>query len=195
MEEWGAGKVCRGKVYASKGLRRDGAWEACWKEMERVDVEVEPVVEVGVQGELERLVVLQMEAEEQRRLGMEAAELEAELKREAAVLAARPDLVRFDGTRYRLTPEGRRWARAHDNRPDTNPVANRLYWLLYRIAGLDKASALDAARRGGLDASGSRVAGWGKHPTDRRHAAMTLDELEALMGGILDMDRDDDPRI
>ena len=92
VEELGEGRrVFRVKVYASNGLMRAGAWEACWKEMERVDVEVEPVVEIGVQGELERLGVMQMEAEEQRRLEMEAAELEAELKREAAVLGLRAE--------------------------------------------------------------------------------------------------------
>ncbi|KAG7294465.1 hypothetical protein NEMBOFW57_004538 [Staphylotrichum longicolle] len=84
-EDLGAGKVFRVKVYASNGLMRAGAWEACWKEMERVDVEVEPVVDVAVQGELEKLGVMQLEMEERRRVEAEmerAAELEAEMKRE-----------------------------------------------------------------------------------------------------------------
>jgi hypothetical protein len=86
-ERLGPGKVFRVKVYASNGLMRAGAWEACWKEMERVDVEVEPIVESAVQGELEKLGALQLELEEQRRQELEAeraAELEAEMKREAA---------------------------------------------------------------------------------------------------------------
>ncbi|KAK4038179.1 hypothetical protein C8A01DRAFT_37884 [Parachaetomium inaequale] len=65
-EDLGVGKVFRVKVYASNGLMRAGAWEACWKEMERVDVEVEPIVGVAVQSELEKLAVLQLEMEEQR---------------------------------------------------------------------------------------------------------------------------------
>ena len=66
-EDLGVGRVFRVKVYASNGLMRAGAWEACWKEMERVDVEVEPIVDLAVQNELEKLAVLQMELEEQRR--------------------------------------------------------------------------------------------------------------------------------
>jgi hypothetical protein len=65
-EDLGPGKVFRIKVYASNGLMRAGAWEACWKEMERVDVEVEPIVDSALQNELERLVALQLELEEQR---------------------------------------------------------------------------------------------------------------------------------
>ncbi|KAJ4307244.1 hypothetical protein N0V88_000625 [Collariella sp. IMI 366227] len=88
MEALGAGRVFRVKVYASNGLMKAGAWEACWKEMERVDVEVEPIVEAGVHGELEKLAALQMEMEEQRRQEDERAreaELEAEVKREMAL--------------------------------------------------------------------------------------------------------------
>ncbi|EAQ84090.1 hypothetical protein CHGG_10494 [Chaetomium globosum CBS 148.51] len=66
-EDLGVGRVFRIKVYASNGLMRAGAWEACWKEMERVDVEVEPIVDLAVQSELEKLAVLQMELDEQRR--------------------------------------------------------------------------------------------------------------------------------
>ncbi|KAG5944205.1 hypothetical protein E4U59_007506 [Claviceps monticola] len=62
----GKGKVFRVKVYASNGLMRAGAWQACWKEMERVDVELEPVVDVMVQEELVHLA-----AEQQRILDME----------------------------------------------------------------------------------------------------------------------------
>lgn len=56
-------KVFRVKVYASNGLMRAGAWEACWKEMERVDVELEPLVEPPVQDEIVRLAALQQERE------------------------------------------------------------------------------------------------------------------------------------
>ncbi|KAG5998244.1 hypothetical protein E4U52_001146 [Claviceps spartinae] len=62
----GKGKVFRVKVYASNGLMRAGAWQACWKEMERVDVELEPVVDAMVQEELVHLAV-----EQQRILDME----------------------------------------------------------------------------------------------------------------------------
>ncbi|TQN66875.1 hypothetical protein CSHISOI_08576 [Colletotrichum shisoi] len=58
-ESLGPGKIFRIKVYASNGLMRTGAWAACWKEMERVDVELEPIVESAVLDELERLAVSQ----------------------------------------------------------------------------------------------------------------------------------------
>ncbi|KAH8883041.1 hypothetical protein GQ53DRAFT_753165 [Thozetella sp. PMI_491] len=58
-EDLGPGKIFRVKVYASNGLMKAGAWEACWKEMERVDIEVEPIVEPAVQGELEKLAALE----------------------------------------------------------------------------------------------------------------------------------------
>ena len=63
FEDLGPGKIFRVKVYASNGLMRAGAWDACWKEMERVDIEVEPVVESAIQGELERMATLQDEAD------------------------------------------------------------------------------------------------------------------------------------
>lgn len=48
LESFGIGatkqKRFKVKVYASNGLMRAGAWTAAWKEMERVDVEIEPVV-------------------------------------------------------------------------------------------------------------------------------------------------------
>lgn len=56
----GAGKVFRAKVYASNGLVKAGAWEACWREMERVDVELEPIVETNVHEELVRLSAEQL---------------------------------------------------------------------------------------------------------------------------------------
>ncbi|KAI1798982.1 hypothetical protein F4811DRAFT_140188 [Daldinia bambusicola] len=58
----GSGKIFRIKVYASNGLMRAGAWEACWKEMERVDVELEPIVEPTLQEELVRLAATRQEA-------------------------------------------------------------------------------------------------------------------------------------
>ncbi|KAL8344383.1 hypothetical protein RB601_004761 [Gaeumannomyces tritici] len=65
-EALGPGKVFRVKIYASNGLMRAGAWEACWKEMERVDAEIEPVLEPALQTELEQLETWQA-AEHQRR--------------------------------------------------------------------------------------------------------------------------------
>ncbi|KAI0834275.1 hypothetical protein F5Y06DRAFT_174661 [Hypoxylon sp. FL0890] len=59
----GTGKIFRVKVYASNGLMRAGAWAACWKEMERVDVELEPIVEPAVQEELVRLAAAHQERE------------------------------------------------------------------------------------------------------------------------------------
>jgi hypothetical protein len=74
FESLGEGKAYRVKVYASNGLMRAGAWEACWKDMERVDVELEPIVDAKLQEELNRLA-----AEQERAL---------ELEEEAAAAAA-----------------------------------------------------------------------------------------------------------
>ncbi|KAJ2987434.1 hypothetical protein NUW58_g4509 [Xylaria curta] len=71
-------KVFRVKVYASNGLMRAGAWEACWKEMERVDVELEPIVEPMVQDEIVRLAAAQQEREI-------AQQEEAEIAKEVAL--------------------------------------------------------------------------------------------------------------
>ncbi|KAI0532938.1 hypothetical protein GGR58DRAFT_517321 [Xylaria digitata] len=74
----GGDKVFRVKVYASNGLMRAGAWEACWKEMERVDVELEPIVEPVVQDEIVRLAAAQQEREI-------AQQEEAEIAKEVAL--------------------------------------------------------------------------------------------------------------
>jgi len=63
VEELGATRVFRVKVYASNGLMRAGAWAACWKEMERVDAEIEPIVSPSLQDELVRLAAVQEERE------------------------------------------------------------------------------------------------------------------------------------
>ncbi|PCD44830.1 hypothetical protein AU210_000282 [Fusarium oxysporum f. sp. radicis-cucumerinum] len=70
-ESLGRAKVFRVKVYASNGLIRGGAWEACWKEMERVDVEIEPLVDAVSQHEL-----VSLEADQERELAMREAEEE-----------------------------------------------------------------------------------------------------------------------
>ncbi|KAK5992054.1 hypothetical protein PT974_05450 [Cladobotryum mycophilum] len=63
----GPGKVYRVKIYASNGLLKAGAWEACWKEMERVDVELEPMMDTKLQDELTRLAADQEKTMEQER--------------------------------------------------------------------------------------------------------------------------------
>lgn len=69
-EELGAERVFRLKVYASNGLMSPGAWEACWKEMERVDIEVEPIIDSVIQRELSQLVAA-FEQEQQQQLEAE----------------------------------------------------------------------------------------------------------------------------
>ncbi|KAG6009465.1 hypothetical protein E4U21_002380 [Claviceps maximensis] len=69
----GTGKVFRVKVYASNGLMRAGAWQACWKEMERVDVELEPVLDTSLQEELVHLA-----AEQERILKVQEEEAAAD---------------------------------------------------------------------------------------------------------------------
>ncbi|OTB04099.1 hypothetical protein M426DRAFT_321195 [Hypoxylon sp. CI-4A] len=73
----GEGKIFRVKIYASNGLMKAGAWEACWKEMERVDAELEPIVEPDLQEELVRLAAAQQERDI-------AHQEEAEIRKEVA---------------------------------------------------------------------------------------------------------------
>lgn len=74
-EELGSERVFRIKVYASNGLMSPGAWEACWKEMERVDIEVEPITGAHIQQELAKLGAT-FDQEHQQRLDRQAEEQE-----------------------------------------------------------------------------------------------------------------------
>lgn len=49
-------KRFRIKVYASNGLMRAGAWAAAWKEMERVDVDIEPFVPLHLSSLMDSLM-------------------------------------------------------------------------------------------------------------------------------------------
>lgn len=69
-EELGAERMFRIKVYASNGLMSPGAWEACWKEMERVDIQVEPIIDSGIQGDLAKLAAA-FDQEQQQQLEAE----------------------------------------------------------------------------------------------------------------------------
>ncbi|RKF63302.1 putative pathway-specific nitrogen regulator [Erysiphe neolycopersici] len=51
------GRKFRIKIYASNGLMSAGAWAAAWREMERVDVEIEPYVEVHLNLELKQFAL------------------------------------------------------------------------------------------------------------------------------------------
>ncbi|ESZ90428.1 hypothetical protein SBOR_9193 [Sclerotinia borealis F-4128] len=52
------------KIFASNGLMRAGAWAAAWREMERVDVEIEPFVQPWMVEDMEDLIERLREAEE-----------------------------------------------------------------------------------------------------------------------------------
>ncbi|PKS05552.1 hypothetical protein jhhlp_008069 [Lomentospora prolificans] len=79
-ESLGPGKVFRVKVYASNGLMKAGAWGACWKEMERVDIEIEPIVDASLQGELNELATEQERREEEARIAEEMEEAEEDME-------------------------------------------------------------------------------------------------------------------
>ncbi|CAJ2512062.1 Uu.00g076870.m01.CDS01 [Anthostomella pinea] len=94
----GTSKIFRVKVYASNGLMRAGAWAACWKEMERVDAELEPIVDPAVQNEIVRLAASQRERELSHREEAEIVkevekQFEEELKNEQAGLLHAQDEV------------------------------------------------------------------------------------------------------
>ncbi|KAG5924710.1 hypothetical protein E4U42_004561, partial [Claviceps africana] len=83
----GTGKVFRVKVYASNGLMRAGAWQACWKEMERVDVELEPVLDAHLQEELVQLAAEQeriQTMQEEAAADAAAAAVDEEIRRREA---------------------------------------------------------------------------------------------------------------
>ncbi len=50
----------KAKVYASNGLMGSGAWAAAWRQMEKVDVEIEPAVEPGFIMEISNLFDMAM---------------------------------------------------------------------------------------------------------------------------------------
>ena len=58
-------KRFRIKIYASNGLMRAGAWAACWREMESVDVEIEPFIEGELASDLEEFSTIAMATQEE----------------------------------------------------------------------------------------------------------------------------------
>ncbi|CAK7219364.1 hypothetical protein SCUCBS95973_003797 [Sporothrix curviconia] len=85
-ESLGAERVFRVKVYASNGLMTVGAWAACWSEMERVDVEIEPIVaDAALLRELNQLRTLQQQEAIQKQ---EEEEVAAAAAATAAAAAA-----------------------------------------------------------------------------------------------------------
>lgn len=72
-QELGRERVFRIKVYASNGLMSAGAWEACWREMERVDIEVEPIINAVVQQDLAKLAA-QCEQDQRKQFDLQTEE-------------------------------------------------------------------------------------------------------------------------
>ncbi|CAH0032794.1 unnamed protein product [Clonostachys rhizophaga] len=105
----GPGKVFRIKIYASNGLMKAGAWEACWKEMERVDVELEPIVEPAVQDEISRHALEQEKAMELHQADEEGGELPEDpnasfLEQESSVIYNAPSSPPPPETRVMSAP-------------------------------------------------------------------------------------------
>lgn len=117
-EELGSERVFRIKVYASNGLMSPGAWEACWKEMERVDIEVEPIVDPGIHSELAKLSAA-LDHEHQQRLENEQNQqmeeeqrLQVEVEQRLSLEQERQDLEaqrqRFEEERRQALEESQR---------------------------------------------------------------------------------------
>lgn len=110
-EELGSERVFRIKVYASNGLMSAGAWEACWKEMERVDIEVEPIIDSGVQADLAKLTAvfdqeqLQQQEAEQNQLAEEERKLQQEVEQRLSLEDERQQL---EAQRQQFEEEQRR---------------------------------------------------------------------------------------
>lgn len=95
----GEGRVFRTKVYASNGLMKAGAWDACWKQMERVDVEVEPIVDELVLDELEHLAAEQSaRLDEEHELEADGTMYEATTPHEATTFSSPPPQPAFEET-------------------------------------------------------------------------------------------------
>ena len=83
------------KIYAANGLMRTGAWGAAWREMERVDVEIDVWMPDAVRRELEQEVEKEEEENCKRMVREESllqradAEIEALSRANAKVVAAR----------------------------------------------------------------------------------------------------------
>jgi hypothetical protein len=66
------------KIYAANGLMRANAWAACWGEMERCDVELQPWIPDDLRKTLERRVIEEQDAE--KRKHMYAVELQRQIQ-------------------------------------------------------------------------------------------------------------------
>lgn len=66
------------KIYAANGLMRANAWAACWGEMERCDVEIQPWIPDDLRKTLEQRVMEEQEAE--KRKHMYAVELQRQIQ-------------------------------------------------------------------------------------------------------------------
>lgn len=118
-EPLSAERVYRVKVYASNGLMTVGAWSACWREMERVDVEIEPILlDAGVVRELARLRAAQEDKDRER----EREERERQMRDIVVAVAPSPspsDLPADD--HFRLSPSLSPSPAAVAVRPPTAP--------------------------------------------------------------------------
>lgn len=111
FEELGSERIFRVKVYASNGLMSPGAWEACWKEMERVDIEVEPIIDSGLQNDLSKLTAV-LEQEQQQQIEAEqnqqAAEEQRMLFEEEQRISLEEERQRLEAERQELEEQRRR---------------------------------------------------------------------------------------
>jgi hypothetical protein len=91
------------KFFAANGLMRSGAWSAAWREMERVDAEIEPWIPQDLRRTLDRM--REEEEAEARNIEaqMEREALEAERVRLEAMIPAN-DSTTFDITRTTPSP-------------------------------------------------------------------------------------------
>lgn len=62
------------KIFAANGLMRAGAWGAAWREMERVDVEIQPWVDEQMRRELEMRQEEEDRVREEEKIGMKGEE-------------------------------------------------------------------------------------------------------------------------
>jgi hypothetical protein len=92
------------KIYAANGLMRAGAWSAAWKEMERVDVEIDVWMPEDVRRDLERARDSEDEEEARRQQEMEE-EIERREKEKEELLEAR---MRMEEEAQKMHDEARR---------------------------------------------------------------------------------------
>jgi hypothetical protein len=87
------------KIYAANGLMRAAAWQACWNDMERCDVEIHPWIPEEVRKTLERRAQEEQEADKRKQL------YTVELQRQIQEAAAKTKILEEEANQKKCKEE------------------------------------------------------------------------------------------